>query len=231
MIPSVRPQAGERPPEADLGRGSVLVDSVSMSFSRSRGRKVFDALYDVSLSIAAGEFVALVGPSGCGKSTLLKVAAGLLTPTRGSVTISDAPVVGPRRSVGIMFQLPQLFPWRTVLSNILLPVDVFGRSRKDYEGRARELLRAVGLDEQFATAYPKELSGGMQQRVALCRVLIADPEIILMDEPFAAVDELTRERLDSQLLDVWSTSQKTVLFVTHNIAEAAFLADRVVVMG
>lgn len=213
------------------GRGSVVVDSVGMRFSRSKGRTSFEALRDVSLAIRPGEFMSLVGPSGCGKSTLLKIIAGLQTPSAGAVTVSGDRVLGPRRSVGIMFQAPQLFPWRNVLSNVLLPVDVFGRSRRDYEGRAHELLALVGLDDQVATAYPKELSGGMQQRVALCRVLIADPEIILMDEPFASVDEFTRERLDSELLDVWSASGKTVVFVTHNIAEAVFLADRVVVMG
>lgn len=215
---------------ADGRAGSIVVDSLGVRFSQSRGTTSFQALSDVSLSIAPGEFVSLVGPSGCGKTTLLKSMAGLISPTHGAVTIAGIPVDGPRRSVGLMFQSPQLFPWRNVLANVLLPVDVFGKARKDYEDRARELLSLVGLNG-VATAYPKELSGGMQQRVALCRTLIADPEIILMDEPFAAVDEFTRERLDAELLDIWSASKKTVVFVTHNIAEAAFLADRVVVMG
>lgn len=210
--------------------GAVIVESVDVRFSQARGNTTFQALKDVSLAIRPGEFVSLVGPSGCGKTTLLNVIAGLISPTRGSVSISGRPVDGPRRSVGLMFQKPQLFPWRNVLANVLLPIDVFGRARKDYVDRAHELLNLVGLDG-FARAYPKELSGGMQQRVALCRVLIADPEIILMDEPFAAVDEFTRERLDAEVLDLWSRSRKTVVFVTHNIAEAAFLADRVVMMG
>lgn len=210
--------------------GSIEAVGVDVVFSQGRSGTAFQALKDVTLSVSPGEFVSLVGPSGCGKSTLLKVFAGLVQPSAGQVSVSGAPVAGPRRSVGLMFQSPQLFPWRTVLTNVLLPIDVFGRARKEYENRAHELLQMVGLDG-FAHAYPRELSGGMQQRVALCRVLIADPDIILMDEPFAAVDEFTRERLDSEVLSIWSRSQKTVVFVTHNIAEAAFLADRVVVMG
>jgi NitT/TauT family transport system ATP-binding protein len=210
--------------------GSIEVEDLNVIFSQARGTRAVQALKDISLSIQPGEFVSLVGPSGCGKSTMLKVLAGLITPTRGRVWASGTPVNGPRRSIGLMFQSPQLFPWRNVLGNVLLPIDVFGRRRKDYEDRARELLGTVGLDG-LAQAYPKELSGGMQQRVALCRVLLADPEIILMDEPFGAVDEFTRERLDAEVLSIWTRSKKTIVFVTHNIAEAAFLADRVVVMG
>lgn len=218
------------PPEKSQ-RGAIHVESVHKVYQQARGTTEVVALRDVSFSVEPGEFVSMVGPSGCGKSTLLKLIGGLIEPTAGSMTISGTPVNGPRRAVGIMFQQPELFPWRNVLSNILLPIDIFGWDRADYEGRARELIQLVGLDEHVATAYPSELSGGMQQRVALCRVLVADPEIVLMDEPFAAVDEFTRERLDAELLEVWDASRKTILFVTHNIAEAVFLADRVLVMA
>jgi NitT/TauT family transport system ATP-binding protein len=212
-------------------RGAIGVESVHKVFQQARGATQVVALQDVSFTVEPGEFVSLVGPSGCGKSTLLKLVGGLIEPSAGAMEISGTPVTGPRRSVGVMFQHPELFPWRDVLSNILLPIDIFGWSRDDYIERAHELLKLVGLDEHVATAYPSELSGGMQQRVALCRVLVADPEIVLMDEPFAAVDEFTRERLDTELLEVWEASRKTILFVTHNIAEALFLADRVFVMG
>jgi NitT/TauT family transport system ATP-binding protein len=188
------------------------------------------ALQDVDLTVHPGEFVSLVGPSGCGKSTLLLILAGLLAPDRGDVRIDATPVVSPRRSVGLMFQTPELFPWRTVLQNVLLPVDVFGWGRKEHLERARELLRLVGL-ERFERAHTYELSGGMQQRTALCRVLMGDPGVILMDEPFGALDEFTRERLNLELLRIWETTGKTIVFVTHNIGEAVFLSSRVVVMG
>jgi NitT/TauT family transport system ATP-binding protein len=190
---------------------------------------VVAALHDVSLRVEPQEFVSLVGPSGCGKSTLLKILAGLLEPTSGTVTIDSDPVQGPRRSVGIMFQTPELFEWRTVLQNVLLPIEIFKHSKDFHTRRARDLLALVGLSE-FADAYPRELSGGMQQRTALCRVLVADPSIILMDEPFGALDEFTRERLNLELLRVWDDERKTVVFVTHNIGEAVFLSDRVAVM-
>ena len=224
--------AQQRDPDTGRSRrGSIQVDSVDKIFQQARGTTEVEALRNVSFTVEPGEFVSLVGPSGCGKSTLLKAIGGLHEPTAGSLTISGTPVTGPRRAVGIMFQHPELFPWRNVLSNVLLPIDIFGWSRGDYEGRARDLLRLVGLDDHVATAFPSELSGGMQQRVALCRVLVADPEIVLRDEPFAAVDEFTRERLDTELLDVWEASRKTIVFVTHNITEAVYLADRVMVMA
>jgi NitT/TauT family transport system ATP-binding protein len=188
------------------------------------------AVKDVTFSVAAGEFISLVGPSGCGKSTMLMTLAGLTSPSTGRVIIDDQPVTGPRRSVGVMFQTPELFRWRNVLENVLLPVDVFGLNREVHAARARELLRLVGL-EDFEHAYPQELSGGMEQRTALCRVLVADPAIVLMDEPFGALDEFTRERLNIELLRIWDATRKTVVFVTHNIGEAVFLSDRVIVMG
>lgn len=188
------------------------------------------ALADVRFSVAPGEFVSIVGPSGCGKSTLLMAVAGLIEPTGGAIDVEGSRVTGPRRSVGVMFQTPELFPWRTVLDNVLLPVDVMRLDRKTHIDRARRLLATVGLGEH-ERAYPRELSGGMQQRAALCRLLVADPSLVLMDEPFGALDEFTREKLNLELLRMWDEGGKTFLFVTHNIGEAVFLADRVVVMA
>jgi NitT/TauT family transport system ATP-binding protein len=209
--------------------GSIQVEDVAKVYQSRKGAEPTVAVQSVSFSIANGEFVSLVGPSGCGKSTLLMTIAGLTAPTRGRVLIDGQPVTGPRRSVGVMFQTPELFRWRNVIENVLLPVDVFGLDRSTYMARARELLHLVGLDA-FEKAYPQELSGGMEQRAALCRVLVADPEIVLMDEPFGALDEFTRERLNVELLRIWDATRKTVVFVTHYVAEAVFLSDRVVVM-
>jgi NitT/TauT family transport system ATP-binding protein len=174
--------------------------------------------------------VTLVGRSGCGKSTLLRIVAGLLEPTSGSVTIDGAPVTAPRRDVSVMFQRPALLPWRNVIDNVLLPVEIHRLDRRAYRRRAHDLLELVGLDA-FATRRPWELSGGMQQRVALCRALVAEPRILLMDEPFAALDALTREELGLELQRIWSEHRATILFVTHSIEEAVLLADRVVVMS
>ncbi|MGY1706738.1 ABC transporter ATP-binding protein [Geodermatophilus sp. SYSU D00697] len=187
------------------------------------------ALEGATFDVAPGSFVSLVGPSGCGKSTLLNVVGGLVPRTAGSVRFHDAEVDGPSSRMGMMFQSSVLFPWRTVLANVLVPVDVARQKRSDHEARARELLEAVGLGA-FAKSYPKELSGGMRQRVALCRLLLQDPEVMLLDEPFGALDEFTRESMNLLLLDFWQGTGKTVLFVTHNIQEAVFLSDRVVVM-
>jgi NitT/TauT family transport system ATP-binding protein len=220
-------QAGDRTARA---AGTIEVQDVAKVYQSRKGADPIVAVQSVNFSIHAKEFVSLVGPSGCGKSTLLMTMAGLTEPTRGRVLIDGQPVTGPRRSVGVMFQTPELFKWRTVLENVLLPVDVFGLDRSTYIPRAKELLQLVGL-EAFEKAYPQELSGGMEQRTALCRVLVADPEIVLMDEPFGALDEFTRERLNIELLRIWDTTHKTVVFVTHNIAEAVFLSDRVIVMG
>ncbi len=209
--------------------GRIEARNVTMTFETRRGTGLVEALSDLTVSIEPGEFISLVGPSGCGKSTLLKIMAGLLQPTRGEVIIDGVPVRSPRRSVGIMFQTPELFPWRNVLQNVLLPIDIFGHERDYHTERARQLLNMVGLSA-FEKAYPRELSGGMQQRTALSRVLVADPAIILMDEPFGALDEFTRERLNLELLRIWEEARKTVVFVTHNIGEAVFLSDRVVVM-
>jgi NitT/TauT family transport system ATP-binding protein len=223
-----------RTQQASPGRtaraGAIAVEHLSKVFGTRQGGPGAEALRDVSLEIAPGEFVSLVGASGCGKSTLLKLVAGLIPPTGGRVLIDGDVVAAPRRSVGIMFQTPELFPWRNVLENTMLPVDVFRQDRRAHLGRARAILEMVGL-AGFERAYPRELSGGMQQRVALSRTLMTDPAIMLMDEPFGALDEFTRERLNLELLRIWSEAQSTIVFVTHNIGEAVFLSDRVVVMG
>ena len=214
-------QQEERPPALSL------VD-VGMTFSR--GEREVQALERVSLDISDGEFLAIVGPSGCGKSTLLKLVAGLRAPTKGRLSIYGKPVAGPRSDVGIVFQSPVLLPWRTLLENVMLPVDVLRLGRREYEAKARSLLALVGL-EGFESAYPHELSGGMQQRAAIARALVYDAPLLLMDEPFGALDAMTREQMNLELQRIWSASGKTVLFITHSIAEAVFLADRVVVLS
>jgi NitT/TauT family transport system ATP-binding protein len=194
------------------------------------GDDMLVALHDVTLDVRDGEFVSLVGPSGCGKSTLLNIVAGLVSRSRGHVRVRGAEMTGPSRSIGMMFQTPVLLPWRTNLDNVLLPIEVFGLDRGDYATKAHALLNLVGLDA-FAHRYPFELSGGMQQRVAICRMLLYDPAVLLMDEPFSALDEMSREFMNLELLRIWEELRKTVLFVTHNIGEAVFLSDRVVVMS
>ncbi|HKQ01685.1 MAG TPA: ABC transporter ATP-binding protein [Actinomycetes bacterium] len=215
-------------PASETGR--IEIGQVNKTFIPRRGTEAIEALRDVSVDVRPGELVSLVGPSGCGKSTLLKMVAGLLEPSSGRIAVDGVAVKSPRRSVGMMFQTPELFPWRTVLKNVLLPIEIFGHDKDFHRKRALELLELVGLQE-FQSALPRELSGGMQQRVALCRVLVSDPSVVLMDEPFGALDEFSRERLNVELLRIWDATRKTILFVTHNINEAVFLADRVVVMA
>jgi NitT/TauT family transport system ATP-binding protein len=188
-----------------------------------------NALEGVRLAVEPGEFVSIVGPSGCGKTTLLRLVAGLLTPKSGQVFVGDIEVREPRPDVGLVFQQPLLLPWFSVMRNVLLPVDVQGRRIADYRGRAADLIRMVGL-EGFEKRLPNELSGGMQQRVALARALVHNPKILLMDEPFAALDAMTRETMNIELQHIWLGEHKTVLFVTHGIPESVFLSDRVVVM-
>jgi NitT/TauT family transport system ATP-binding protein len=214
------------PPHAT---GLIEIDKVCKTFARTRKQPPVVAVNDVSLTIEPHEFVSLVGPSGCGKSTLLKILAGLISPTSGEVRIDGESVVRPRRSVGIMFQTPELFPWRTVLKNVMLPIEVSRHDRQFHSDRARQLLAMVGLAD-YESALPRELSGGMQQRAALCRVLTPDPDVVLMDEPFGALDEFTRERLNLELLKTRDETNKTFVFVTHNIGEAVLLSDRIVVM-
>lgn len=190
------------------------------------------ALSGISLDLPAGSVNALIGPSGCGKSTLLSVLAGLLRPTRGEVSLFDNPVTEPPVSVGLMFQQATLLPWRTVMENVLLPLEIRGsaRSARQARDRALELLMSVDL-AGVQDAYPDELSGGMAQRVAICRMLITSPEVLLLDEPFGALDEFTRERMDLEIQRIAMVSQATVVFVTHSISESVFLADRVFAMA
>lgn len=188
------------------------------------------ALEAVDLRIDPGDFVAFVGPSGCGKSTLLNIVAALIRPTRGQVLFEGRPLHEPSREMGVMFQAPVLLPWRTVERNVLLPAEVFGISGEEIRARVHEVLELVGLSE-FMKAHPHQLSGGMQQRVALARVLAYEPKVLLMDEPFGALDEMTRERMQQEVLQVWGRTGITVIFVTHSIPEAVFLSNRVVVMS
>ncbi len=188
-----------------------------------------EALADVSFQVAPQEFVCLVGPSGCGKSTLLRLMAGLLQPTRGRVCLDGQALTGPRRQVGVVFQKANLMPWRTVRDNVVLPLELAGAPREQALQRAEALLKLVGL-AGFERARPRNLSGGMEQRVAIARALVHDPEILLLDEPFGALDAMTRERMSAELLRIWEASRKTVVMVTHNIQEAVFLADRVLVL-
>jgi NitT/TauT family transport system ATP-binding protein len=206
----------------------ITVRDVEKLF-RSGSRSVY-ALDRVSFDIDEGSFVSLVGPSGCGKSTLLKIIAGLLSSSAGGVSVNGKQVKDPLENVGMVFQSPVLLKWKTVLGNIMLPVE-FGKLEKEpHLERARSLVKIVGL-AGFEDMYPYELSGGMQQRVSLCRALVTDPQILLMDEPFGALDAMTRDELDLELIRIWEERKKTVLFVTHNIQEAVFLSDYVVVMS
>jgi NitT/TauT family transport system ATP-binding protein len=205
----------------------IAVKGLRKEYGTPRGAVL--ALEDIEFTVREGEFVAIVGPSGCGKSTLLKILAGLLPATRGEVTLRSVPITGPRRDIGVVFQSPVLFPWRTVLDNVLLPIDVQRLGREKNCSRALELLALVGL-RGFERRYPWELSGGMQQRVAITRSLIHNPAMLLMDEPFGALDAMTRESMNLELQRIWLERRKTVLFVTHSIAEAVFLADRILVM-
>jgi len=218
---------GRRPPGG--ARAVVEVRDVSRRFAT--GGEPVQALESIDLTLAPGEFASLVGPSGCGKSTLLNLLGGLLAPSAGEVSVNGRRVTGPPEEVGMMLQAPVLLEWRSARSNVLLPVEVHGgrRARKHADQRASELLRLVGL-EGFEDRYPGELSGGMQQRVAICRMLIADPEVLLLDEPFGALDELTRERMDLELARIVEATSKATILVTHNIQEAVFMADRVYAM-
>jgi NitT/TauT family transport system ATP-binding protein len=207
---------------------AISLKGVSHTFE-TRGTTL-RALEGIDLEIGENEFVTLVGRSGCGKSTLLRLLAGLLRPTRGEVEIGGRPVTRPRSDVSLMFQRSALLPWRSVLDNVMLPVDILRLDRRSHRRRAEQLLALTGL-EGFEDRRPSELSGGMQQRVALCRALVHDPSVLLMDEPFAALDALTREELSLELQRIWGDERKTIVFVTHSIQEATLLADRIVVMS
>ncbi|MET9096639.1 ABC transporter ATP-binding protein [Streptomyces cyaneofuscatus] len=215
-------------PSSGVGAAAVQLADVAVRF-RSKKRDV-TALSDVSLDVAPGEFVAIVGPSGCGKSTLLKLVAGLLTASSGEVLLGGERVTGPRHDIGYVFQRAALLEWRSALRNILLQAEIRRMPAAQARGRADELIRMTGLTG-FEDAYPHELSGGMQQRVALCRALLHEPPVLLMDEPFGALDALTREQMNTELNRIWRSTGTTVLLVTHSISEAVYLADRVVVMS
>ncbi len=215
-------------PSTGVGAAAVQLADVAVRF-RSRKRDV-TALSEVSLDVAPGEFVAIVGPSGCGKSTLLKLVAGLLTASSGEVRLGGERVTGPRHDIGYVFQRAALLEWRSALRNILLQAEIRRMPSARARGRADELIRMTGLTG-FEDAYPHELSGGMQQRVALCRALLHEPPVLLMDEPFGALDALTREQMNTELNRIWRSTGTTVLLVTHSISEAVYLADRVVVMS
>jgi NitT/TauT family transport system ATP-binding protein len=215
------------PVPASASEGITFLN-VGRRFETREGLEL-NALEDVGLEIKPGEFVSIVGPSGCGKTTLLRMVAGLLLPTSGKVLVGGAEVREPRPDVGLVFQQALLLPWFSVTRNVLLPVDVQGKRIADYRDRARDLIHMVGLGG-FEKRLPSELSGGMQQRVALARALVHNPKILLMDEPFAALDAMTRETMNIELQRIWAEHHKTVLFVTHGIPESIFLSDRVMVM-
>src|SRR6202047_1256315 len=196
---------------------------------RNGTAEAIEAVSSVSFNAVRGQFVAVLGPSGCGKSTLLMMVGGLEAVTAGRITIGGEPMTGPRTSIGIMFQDATLLPWKSAYDNVLFPIRVLKRPLASYRDGARQLLERVGLDG-FMHKKPHELSGGMRQRVAICRALVYDPELLLMDEPFSALDAITRDEMNELLLALWRPSTKTALFVTHSIREAVFLADRVLVM-
>lgn len=206
----------------------IRLSGVSRSFAGRSG--TVEALRDIHLEVGDGEFVAVVGRSGCGKSTMLRLIAGLLPASAGEITVSGERVTAPRRDIAMMFQRPALLPWRTVLDNVLLPVQIYGWRKSAHRRRALDLLELAGLGG-FEKRMPYELSGGMQQRVALCRALIANPRVMLMDEPFSALDALTREELSVELQKIHMENNATIVFVTHSIDEAVLLADRVVVLS
>ena len=223
--------------ELQRGTAAVSYDTVKKRYD-TESESIL-AIEDISLDIQEGEFVSVVGPSGCGKSTLLHLAAGIFEPTAGRVEINGTDVQDPsheKNSVGLVFQSPVLLEWRTVLDNVMLPITVMlengtlEHDRAHYRERAEELLSMVGLGE-FLDAYPQELSGGMQQRVTICQSLAYDPDVMLMDEPFGALDALTKDNMNKELLRIWNETNKTILFITHDLEEAVFLSDRVVVLS
>ena len=218
-------------PAATEHTPALLLDHVTCAFaSREKTGKRYTAVKDATLTVAAGEFVSVVGPTGCGKSTLLNVAAGLLQPSSGHVRVLGAPLSGINRRAGYMFQAESLMPWRNARDNVLAGLQFAGVPEDESRHRADEWLGRVGLTG-FETRYPHELSGGMRKRVALAQMLILDPEIMLMDEPFAALDVQTRQLMENELLELWSADRKSVLFITHDIEEAIALSDRVIVLS
>lgn len=230
MQPIIRPR-GHLRVAAESGKqtdgSGIQLSGVSKTY-RSREGDV-PSLRPLDFHINDGEFFVVVGPSGCGKSTLLKMISGLLPPSTGEIKVDGLPITKPHGNVGIVFQSAMLLPWRTVLGNVMLPIDMKRLPRKQYLARARELLKTVGL-AGFENKLPWQLSGGMQQRASICRALVHDPKIMLMDEPFGALDALTREKMNVELQRIQRETGKTVLLITHSIPEAVFLADRILVM-
>ncbi len=220
--PAVRPTQADQP--------AVRLTDVEMTFATREGSTA--ALQDIDLSIGSGEFVSLIGPSGCGKSTLLRIVGDLIRPTGGTVEVNGKPAPEARagREYGMVFQAPVLFDWRTVEANVRLPLELMGMDRRKRDERVRDMVELVELGG-FMRHYPHQLSGGMQQRVAIARALSLEPTLLLMDEPFGALDEMTRERLNAEVLRIWQQTGTTVIFVTHSIPEAVFLSTRVVVMS
>jgi NitT/TauT family transport system ATP-binding protein len=211
-------------------RARTLIRARGVAKSYRTGDGEVESLRPLEFEVREGEFVSVVGPSGCGKSTLLKLIAGLLPASRGSIEIGGTTVDGPPAGIGIVFQAHVLLPWRTVLANILLQAEVRRLPREQSISRARELVAMVGL-EGFENKFPWQLSGGMQQRASICRALVHDPAILLMDEPFGALDAMTREKMNLELQRIWAAAKKTVLLITHSIPESIFLSDRVIVMS
>ena len=210
---------------------ALLLDHITCAFaSRERAGERYTAVKDTTIAVAAGEFVSVVGPTGCGKSTLLNVAAGLLQPSSGDVVALGQALSGINRRAGYMFQAESLMPWRSALDNVLAGLQFAGANPADADRRARDWLDRVGLTG-FETRYPHELSGGMRKRVALAQMLILDPELLLMDEPFSALDVQTRQLMENELLELWSANRKSVLFITHDLEEAIALSDRVIVLS
>ena len=216
--------------ERDVGDPSApLIRLTGVAKTYRTGDGDVESLKPITFGIAAGEFMAIVGPSGCGKSTLLKMVAGLLPASRGRIALNGRDVSGPPDDVGIVFQSPVLLAWRSVLANVMLQIEMRHLPRGTYLPKARALLKMVGLQD-FERKLPWQLSGGMQQRASICRALVHDPAVLLMDEPFGALDAMTRERMNLELQRIWYDTRKTVMFITHSIPEAVFLADRVLVM-
>lgn len=213
---------------SNITQGRIDIEGVHIRLGA--GKQAFEALQDVSIAIEPGEFVCLLGPSGCGKSTLLGALAGHLQPSKGSIRLDSQPVNGPSPERGLVFQQHTLFPWKKVLDNVAFGLKMKGVPREERRTQAKELLELVGL-KGFENVYPSQLSGGMQQRVEIARVLINHPRVMLMDEPFGALDAQTRLKMQELLLDVWSRIQTTIVFITHDIDEALFLADRILVMS
>jgi len=227
MKPSLKLVAADAAAPAAARRALISIDGVKKTYRSADGP--IESLKPLTFDIGDGEFMAIVGPSGCGKSTLLKLVAGLLNVSGGEIRLDGKPVDGPPDNVGIVFQSPVLLAWRSVLDNIMLQIEMRHLSRSRYLPKAHALLGMTGLKD-FAQKYPWELSGGMQQRASICRALVHDPAVLLMDEPFGALDAMTREKMNLELQRIWYETKKTVMLITHSIPEAVFLADRVLVM-